>query len=208
MSKSFWDRVAGTYEADHRYVVGSDLVAAIQATVAEAVPGGDVVELACGTGLFTRVYAPRCTSVIATDISVAMLTEAEHTLSAMSNVSVQVADAMATGLPSQSADSVVVVNLLHIVPEPAAILAEVRRLLRPGGVLVAVDLAGQGMSIRQMLTSAWRIFRRWGPMTGGKDLNQEALQELVHAAGFEELEGRLLTGRSMNAVYVRAVRPT
>lgn len=210
MAKDVWGPLVGTYDEDHTYIAGADLVESVQARVADAVPAGDVVELGCGTGLYTQRYAPRCRRVIATDVSRPMVERAGRELAHLPHVEVRVADATSTGLPSGSADGVVAVNLLHIVPDAAAVLAEVQRLLRPGGVAVLVDATAKGLSVRQMLASIWRVLRRWGPMLppkGQQDLPQARLEALVRAAGFASLEGGPLTGRVMNAAFVRAVKP-
>lgn len=210
MSKDLWGRLASTYDVDVTFISGADLVSAIQSELTGAVLGGDVVELGCGTGLCTRAYAPKCDRVIATDISVPMVEQARRALAAQPNVSVRVADAVSTGLPTDSADAVVTVNLLHIVPDAPAVLAEARRLLRPGGVLVVADATGQGLSVRQMLASIWRIIRRWGLIPphqkGQQDFTQDSLEALVRTAGFGSIQGHLLTGERMNAAFVRAVK--
>lgn len=210
MAKDVWGRLVGTYDEDHTYIAGADLVEAIRTEVAGAVPAGDVVELGCGTGLYTQGYARRCRRVIATDISLPMVERARRELAPLPHVEVRVADAVATGLPAGSADGVVAVNLLHVVPDAAAVLAEARRLLRPGGVAVLADATAKGLSVRQMLAGIGRVLRRWGPMLpskGQQDLPQASLEALVRAAGFEVLEGRALTGRVMNAAFVRAAEP-
>lgn len=209
MTKDPWGRLAGTYDVDHTYISGSDLVRTIGADLVRAMPDGEVVELGCGTGLYTRAYASACRHVLATDVSVHMVEAAQQALGALPNVSVQAADATATGLPSGSADAVVAVNLLHIVPNAAAVLAEARRLLRPAGVLVVADATGEGLALRQLLASGWRILRRWGVMRrqkGQQNLGQHSLEALVEAAGFESIQGRSLRGEVMNAAFVRAVR--
>lgn len=210
MSKDLWGQLAGTYEVDHAYLAGTDLISAIQAKLAATVTAGNVVELGCGTGLYTRAYAPHCRQVIATDISGPMIERAKGALAAFPNVSVRVADAVATGLPAGSADSVVAVNLLHIVPDAEAVLAEARRLLRPGGELVIVDATGDGLSFRQILASIWRGLRRWGLKThqkGQRNLTQATLEALVRTAGFTSVQGQAMAGTVMNAAFVRAVRP-
>ncbi|MGB7964340.1 MAG: methyltransferase domain-containing protein [Propionicimonas sp.] len=210
MSKDLWGPLAGTYDVDHTYVAGADLISAIQAKLADTMPAGNVVELGCGTGLYTRAYAPHCSQVIATDISERMADLAKRALGAFPNVSVRVADAVATGLPAGSADAVVAVNLLHIVPDAEAILTEARRLLRPGGVLIIADATGEGLPLRQILASAWRGLRRWGLRTqqkGQRNLTQATLEALVRAAGFASIEGQALAGKVMNAAFVRAITP-
>ena len=53
MSKDRWGRLADTYDLDHACISGADLVSTIQSELARTVPGGDAVELGCGTGLYT-----------------------------------------------------------------------------------------------------------------------------------------------------------
>nr|NLI50096.1 methyltransferase domain-containing protein [Propionibacterium sp.] len=211
MAARFWDRMATTYETDNAYVAGQDLMEEMRSAAARALPDGDVVELGCGTGWFTRAYAPRCRSVVAVDASPAMLKEAERTLGVHPHVSLRLADARETGLPAASADAVLIANVLDIVREPGAIVAEAARLLRPGGVLLIANFATEGMTVRQRAIGAYRLLRRWRLMSGGRQgrfLTLAALLALVRAAGFPTPEGHVLRGRSVNAVQVRAVKPS
>lgn len=211
MTKDRWSRLAATYDADHTAIVGADLVDAVREHLASTVPRGTVVELGCGTGLYTTAYAAHCARVIATDLSSDMVEMAHCALSVTPQAETRVADATATGLPTGIADAVVTVNLLHVVPDAAAVLAEARRLLHPAGVLIAVDATGQGLSPHQMLGSLWRIVRRWGPVPphakGALNLDQQGLEALVTGAGFESVAGHFLTGRRMNAAVARAFAP-
>lgn len=211
MTKDSWSRLAATYDADHTAIAGTDLVDAVREHLAATVPRGTVVELGCGTGLYTTAYAAHCVRVMALDLSPDMVEMAHCALSATPQAEARVADASATGLPDGIADAVVTVNLLHVVPDAAAVLAEARRLLHPDGMLIAVDATGQGLSARQMLGSFWRIMRRWGPVPphvkGALNLDQPGLEALVAEAGFESVAGHLFTGRRMNAASVRALAP-
>ncbi|HET7724126.1 MAG TPA: methyltransferase domain-containing protein [Propionibacteriaceae bacterium] len=209
MSKDLWGRVADTYDADHTLISGADLVRTVQSELATAVQAGHVVELGCGTGLYTRAYAPHCTDVIAVDRSGRMVEFARRSLAGLPNVSVQVGDATATGLPSGSADAVVAVNLLHVVPDAGGVLTEVLRLLRAGGTAVLVDFTTEKLPLGRVLVSVWRYLRRWGPMVskGRQDFTRSSLEALVQRMGFVSLRSRLLTGRSMNAAMVVGVKP-
>lgn len=211
MTKDRWSRLAATYDTDHTFITGADLVDAVREHLAATVPRGRVIELGCGTGLYTTAYAAHCEQVLALDLSSDMVEMAHCALSAIPQAQARVADATATGLPSGEADAVVAVNLLHVVPDADAVLAEVRRLLHPNGVLIAVDATGQGLSPRQMIAATWRIIRRWGPVPprvkGQLDLDQPGLEALVLREGFESVTGRLLTGRRMNAACVQALTP-
>ena len=211
MTNDTWSRRAPPQHADHTYISGADLVDAIREHLAATVPRGRVVELGCGTALYTTAYAGHCEQVLALDLSSDMVEMAHCTLTPIPQAEARVADATATGLPSGEADAVVAVNLLHVVPDAAAVLAEVRRLLHPNGVLVAVDATGQGLSARRMIAATWRIIRRWGPLPphvkGQLDLDQSGLEALVLREGFEAVTGHLLTGRRMNAACVQALTP-
>jgi len=96
-----------------------------------------VVDLGCGTGLSTRMWAESAREVTGIDPSEGMLAEARRRAGAP-NVRYLCADAAATGLDAGSADVVVAVQSFHWM-HPARTLAEIGRILRPGGVFAAVD---------------------------------------------------------------------
>ncbi|MGI5454417.1 class I SAM-dependent methyltransferase [Streptomyces sp. CA-249302] len=91
-----------------------------------------LLDLACGTGIVTRrLLRPRRT-VLGVDRSPGML------LAAARRTPGGVVCGDATGLPvaTDAVDAVVVIWLLHLLPDPAPVLAEAARVLRPGGVLI------------------------------------------------------------------------
>jgi ubiquinone/menaquinone biosynthesis C-methylase UbiE len=96
-----------------------------------------VVDLGSGTGLSTRVWAERADEVVGVEASPEMRRRAEEATSA-GNVRFVEAYAQATGLPDAAADIVTCSQSFHWM-EPVATLAEVARILRPGGVFAAYD---------------------------------------------------------------------
>jgi ubiquinone/menaquinone biosynthesis C-methylase UbiE len=103
--------------------------------------GDDVLEVGPGPGLTTdrlRHIAPRLTAVEVDPTLAAALTERL----ADTNVDVVHGDGAALPFPDQRFSSAVCFTMLHHVPSPAAqdqLFREMRRVLRPGGVLVGVD---------------------------------------------------------------------
>lgn len=95
-----------------------------------------VVDLGSGTGLSSRWASRWAASVVGVEPNDDMRAVAESLPAP--GVSYRAAVADDTGLPTASADVVVAVQALHWM-EPGPTLAEVARLLRPGGVLAAVD---------------------------------------------------------------------
>jgi len=103
---------------------------AVDALVA-ALPGRDVVDLAAGTGKLTRALTARGCAVVAVEPVAEMRAAIAPPARAVAGV------AEATGLPAESADGVTVAQAFHWFDGPRA-LAEIHRVLRPGGVLALI----------------------------------------------------------------------
>jgi len=78
--------------------------------------------------------------MIAVDESGAMLTAARRRLAAFENVDVRSGAIEALPIEDEELDVALMFMVLHFVLEPAKALAEVRRVLKPGGRLVVLDL--------------------------------------------------------------------
>jgi ubiquinone/menaquinone biosynthesis C-methylase UbiE len=97
---------------------------------------GRVIELGCGNGLNFRHYPPEVTQVVAVEPD-AFLREIAVRNAAKAPVSVEVVDGVAEHLPGDDAsfDAGVATLVLCTVPDVDAALAELRRVVRPGGEL-------------------------------------------------------------------------
>jgi SAM-dependent methyltransferase len=138
-SAAAWSEVAAGWERRDPWVSAG--VGPVTAMLLERLaprPGDRVLELGGGMGETGRAVAERVGadgSVLITDQSEAMVEAAGRRSAGLANVSLRAADAQSTGLDAGSFDGVVGRFVLLLAPEPAAVLAEAHRLLRPGGRL-------------------------------------------------------------------------
>ncbi len=89
-------------------------------------------DLGCGTGQVAESLAPFVRQVIAVDDSPAMLAAARKALRP-GHVDVRSGDLAALPVADGEMDAAVLFLVLHHIVEPAQIVAEVARVLRPGG---------------------------------------------------------------------------
>ena len=132
--KNFWDRNAGLYDCFMRKdrAVYEKMYELIRPVVKDKT----VLEVATGTGLIAKHIVKAAAHIEATDASVEMIAEAKRdNQSAKLHFSVQ--DMFRLPYADKSFDVVIVSNALHIVPQPEKALAEIHRILRDDGVLIA-----------------------------------------------------------------------
>ncbi|WP_216916156.1 class I SAM-dependent methyltransferase [Nocardia noduli] len=98
----------------------------------------DVVELGAGTGAITTITAPHTHSLVAIEPAVGMREVLTRRTGELDQVQVIGQDCMNLELPDASADTVFEHAALCFVDEPLFAIAEIRRVLRPGGALVRI----------------------------------------------------------------------
>ena len=133
-SQNFWDKNAGRYDRFMR----KDAAAyeRLYELLRPVVRQKTVLELATGTGLIAKHIVRSADHIEATDASQEMIEQAKQGVkSAKLYFSVQ--DMFHLPYADQSFDVVIVSNALHIVPEPERALAEIRRVLKEDGILIA-----------------------------------------------------------------------
>ena len=103
-------------------------------------PSMEVLELATGTGLIACNIAASAKHITATDYSPKMIATAMKK-KVPANVDFSVEDATALSFEDNSFDAVIISNALHIMPEPERALSEIRRVIKPGGLLIAPNFS-------------------------------------------------------------------
>ncbi len=104
-------------------------------------PGNRVLEVGVGTGLALPHYLPH-KRIVGIDLSAEMLARARERVRSegLRNVeALHEMDAEATGFPDASFDIAVAMFVASVVPHPRLLLAEMRRVVRPGGHILFVN---------------------------------------------------------------------
>jgi len=104
--------------------------------IRKVVKDKEVLEIATGPGVIAKQVASEAKSMIATDFAEKMLAVARRGI-IPDNLLFEYADAHDLKYDDDSFDVVIIANALHIVPGPEKVLAEIRRVLRPDGILIA-----------------------------------------------------------------------
>ena len=141
--KNFWDKNAGRYDRFMR----KDRAAydEMYELIRPIVRHKTVLELATGTGLIAKHIVNAAAHIEATDASAEMIAEARRDNDS-SKLRFSVQDMFCLPYANQSFNVVIVSNALHIVPQPEKALAEIRRVLKDNGVLIAPTFTHAGNS--------------------------------------------------------------
>jgi ubiquinone/menaquinone biosynthesis C-methylase UbiE len=130
----------------------------------DAVPadaGAVVLDVACGPGIITAALAPRAREVVAFDLTPEMLAKARQRCAAagLTNVSFREGSATDLPFPDASFDAVVTRLSIHHFQAPHRPLAEMARVLKPGGALVVADVVSSEAPEESALHNAIEILR-------------------------------------------------
>ena len=141
-SGEFFDRVAESW--DKRGVAFTTGQARQRAAVQLLPKSAVFADLGCGTGYFSRPLVGQCARLVCVDQSQGMLDEARRRLEPVAHgTELEFRQGELDALPFEDGelDGVIAGMVLHHVPDLDGPLTEMRRVLRPGGTAVVVELA-------------------------------------------------------------------
>lgn len=145
-----WDRIR-----DELYGARFDLHALLPLLPSTAI----IADLGCGTAQLALELARHVKTVIGIDNSAEMLKAAKKRASAQPNLDLRRGELTALPIDTASVDAALMILALTYIPEPAAAIAEMSRILQPGGKAILIDLLRHDRDdFRRQLGQKWPGF--------------------------------------------------
>jgi ArsR family transcriptional regulator len=168
-SREFFAAAAQQWDRIRVELYGERFDVASLAALAD--PNWVVGDLACGTGPVSAALAPFVRQIIAVDEADSMLEAAEQRLGEFANVELRRGQLEHLPINDRTLDLVTLILVLHLAADPARVLQEVARVLKPLGRLIVVDMLPHDReSYRQKFGHVWLGF----PEAGMRRMLQEA----------------------------------
>jgi ubiquinone/menaquinone biosynthesis C-methylase UbiE len=200
--RAIWEKQASGYDNRVLKMYKNAYDLSIQKVRSVLSPDQQVLEIGCGTGIISLGIAPYVERVIATDISPQMISVAKSKAesSSVSNVDFRICDGYAVPYDDESFDVVLLFNTLHVVKDPAALLHEAYRLLKPAGHLVsATDCYAEPVPFPVRLgLSAQKLLRLVGIIPFMWYYRKEELHQLFEQSSFAIVDSDVLHPAPVN----------
>lgn len=156
-----------------------------------------VLDVGAGRGSVAIAFAPHVASVLAVDVSPAMLERADAARLArdLDNIHLRFGEIGSLALEDRSFEIIICHDLLHYLRDPQALLARLRTLLAPGGRLLIDQLVGSDDAVKRATLNAIEL-RRDGSITDVPSIGE--LERMLAAAGFSvEIQERYAVNREL-----------
>ena len=176
----FWDRMAQRYA---RSPVGDEAAYQKKLRKTRAVLGPDfkVLEIGCGTGSTAVALAPEVADYLATDISNEMLEIARGKAEGAENLRFEQGRLEEVTPPEGGFDAILAHSILHLLPDKEATIAQVFKMLKPGGVFISsTTCMAKGGALKPLLWAGNKLSLL--PMV--RFFSADELVDAVQAAGF------------------------
>jgi SAM-dependent methyltransferase len=151
-----------------------------------------LVDVGCGSGELSLELAAEVGQLTGIDEDPAEIASATAAASYVSNAGFEIGDAYALRLPDDVADAVLAHSVLEALDRPADALAEMRRVLKPGGILAVASVEYGGLILagphEPLLRRFYEIRERLWVTDGADPYRGRELRGLLLANGFAHVE--------------------
>lgn len=202
----FWAELANRYDSAIDNIMGEKIRPKIREKLNKENNLGNLIELGCGTGYFTKTLADKSEHIISTDISEEMLSIAQKKLKGFD---FQVMDCQNLKFDDGTFDTVFM-GLVLLFTEPENALKESRRILKHGGLIIIADPDISSLSFYGNLKFRFKAIVNYRkiPSTGHM-LNQKKIVDMLDKTGFEVVNKEIIRDEFnpnyVSANYIKAI---
>ena len=182
-STKFWDKIAERYS---KQPIADEAAyqKKLQVTQEYFRPDMEVLEIGCGTGSTAIIHAPYVKNIRAIDFSAQMIAIAQNKAkdNKIENVSFECSTIDELNIPEQTLDVVLGLSILHLLDNKEAVIAQVYKMLKPGGIFVtSTACLGDSMACFKFIGPVGKFF---GLIPLVKVFTQKELADSLTDAGF------------------------
>ena len=200
---SFWDRMARKYAA-HTISDMAGYEKTLERTRGLLRSSDIVFEFGCGTGTTALRLAPDVARIVATDISGGMIAIAKEKAAAegCNTIAFEQGGLPDAARPGSSFDAVLAFNVLHLVADRKSALADIYRLLKPGGLFISKTPCLSEMN--PLIRLAVPVARFFGKAPHVEFFTSSQLEEDIASVGFAILarESHASKGKDTRPFFV------
>lgn len=206
--ETYWSRFANEYEEKQQYVVGNVLISQTKQEMLKEQNLGKVLELGCGTGLYTETLQKIAENVVATDFSDEMIAAAQQKRGNLKKVQFQKANALNLHFENESFDSVFMANLIHVIGNAERVIQESKRVLKSGGQLIITSFAIHEMNFFSRMAMGFRYIKTFGkPSVDAtkEKTTRKSIEALLINNDFK-ISKSIVLGNKSKAFYISSLK--
>jgi ubiquinone/menaquinone biosynthesis C-methylase UbiE len=208
IKETYWSRFTENYEEKQQHVVGKQLISLTKQEMLKEKNLGKVLELGCGTGLYTETLQKISQQIVATDFSEEMVEMARQKRGDLKNVRFEQADALNLKFKDESFDGIFMANLIHIIGNAEKVIQESRRMLKNGGSLIITSFAIDDMSFFNKMSMGIRYLKTFGKPSEDatkEKTSRKSVEALLIKNGFQ-IRKSVVLGNKSRAFYISGRR--
>lgn len=208
IKETYWSRFSEDYEEKQQNVVRKELLSLTREEMLKESDLGKVLELGCGTGLYTEILLKNSKIVVATDFSDEMVATAKQKRGNLQKVEFKRANALNLDFENESFDTVFMANLIHIIGNAEKVIQESKRVLKSGGCLIITSFAIDDMNFFTRMAVGIRYIKTFGKPSDEalkEKTTKKSVESLLVKNGFE-ISKSVMLGKKSKAFYITSIK--
>lgn len=191
-AENFWDKIAAKYAKSP--IADMDAYSyTLERTRSYLSPEDSVLEIGCGTGSTALLLAGDVRQITASDLSGNMIEAGSEKArdQGISNVKFVRAELFGSAIDDGPYDSVLALNVLHLLEDTPAAIGRINGLLKPGGTFISktVCLQGSGAPFKfRIIKMILPLMQLIGKAPYVKFMEIAELEEIISSGGFKIIE--------------------